>query len=111
VRNEPNLARPGGKCAKQSQTWEDWGIRAKAAVVWAVARPGVKRAKRTQFGSGGKMSGGPGAERHYMPGQPTIRSGAGSTKRRNVQNEPNSGRLETKCAEQSQLGEERIYAK
>jgi hypothetical protein len=43
VRNEPNLARPqglgGGKCAKRSQTWVDWGIWKKGVVVWGAARP------------------------------------------------------------------------
>jgi hypothetical protein len=57
-----------GKRAKRSQTWTDWGIWAKAAVMWGVARPGSETcktnpiwprrgrvpegrcAKRTQFG-------------------------------------------------------------
>ena len=34
VRNKANFSRRGGTCAKQSQTWEDWGIWAKAATVW-----------------------------------------------------------------------------
>jgi hypothetical protein len=49
VQNEPNFAPAhaahGGEYAKRSQTWEDWGIWAKAAVVWAVARPGSETCK------------------------------------------------------------------
>jgi hypothetical protein len=48
VRNEPNWAGPRGKCAKQSQTWEDWGIWAKI-VVSAVALAEGKCAEQTQF--------------------------------------------------------------
>jgi hypothetical protein len=44
VQNEPNLAPPegadGGNCAKQSQTWGDWGVWAKAFILWGLARPG-----------------------------------------------------------------------
>jgi hypothetical protein len=43
-----NFTLPRGDCAKQSQTWEDWGIW-EEVFVSVVARPGVKRAKRTQF--------------------------------------------------------------
>jgi hypothetical protein len=61
VQNEPNSRiepcetnpiwlRPGGKCAKQSQTWGKWDIWAKSGV-WGMVPPGVKRAKRTQFRS------------------------------------------------------------
>jgi hypothetical protein len=43
VRNEPNFACrrrvPEAECAKRSQTWMDWGVWAKAIVVWGVARP------------------------------------------------------------------------
>jgi hypothetical protein len=57
VRNEPNPTPPGaaggGKQAKRTQTWEAWSIWEKAGVVWSVAWPGVKRAKRTQFAAGG----------------------------------------------------------
>jgi hypothetical protein len=53
VQNKPNFAlgraADGANCAKRSQTWVDWGMWEKAVVVWAVARPVVKRAKRTQF--------------------------------------------------------------
>jgi hypothetical protein len=49
VQNEPNFAPAhaahGGEYAKRSQTWDDWGIWAKAAVVWAVARPGSETCK------------------------------------------------------------------
>jgi hypothetical protein len=55
VQNKPNWAcagaADGGDCAKRSQTWGDWDMWAKV-VVWGVPRPGVKRAKRTQFGPG-----------------------------------------------------------
>jgi hypothetical protein len=84
AQNEPNFVPPqaadGRNCAKRSQTWEDWGMWAKAVVVWGVARPGSEtcktnpicpwppacsgpnRAKRTQFDRGwaapGPRSGG-----------------------------------------------------
>jgi hypothetical protein len=49
VQNEPNVAPPqandGGKCAKRSRTWEDWGMWVKAVFVWAVARPGSETCK------------------------------------------------------------------
>jgi hypothetical protein len=49
VQNEPNFAPPqtadAGNCAKQSQTWGDWSIWAKAAIVWGVARPGSETCK------------------------------------------------------------------
>jgi hypothetical protein len=35
----------GGDCAKRSQTWGDWDMWEKAAVVWAVARPGSQTCK------------------------------------------------------------------
>jgi hypothetical protein len=38
LQNEPNFARPGGKCAKQTQIWRYWGIWA-SAVMWTVVRP------------------------------------------------------------------------
>jgi hypothetical protein len=99
VRNEPNFApaqATGGRnCPKRSQTWGEWGRRAKATVVWSVARPGSETCKtnpilgpgapRFRIGDCGlqEMSGG--------DAQPPIRSGAGTTKSRIVQNEPNLG--------------------
>jgi hypothetical protein len=35
----------GRNCAKRSQTWENWGMWAKAVLVWAVARPGSETCK------------------------------------------------------------------
>jgi hypothetical protein len=49
----------------------------------------VDAQNKPNLGQRGKKSGALGAERHCVSGQPPIRSGAGSTKRRNVQNEPN----------------------
>jgi hypothetical protein len=49
AQNEPNFDRPevgdGGNCAKRSQTWADWGMWAKAVVVWGVARQGIETCK------------------------------------------------------------------
>jgi hypothetical protein len=36
---------PTANCAKRSQTWGDWGVWAKAVVVWGVARPGSETCK------------------------------------------------------------------
>jgi hypothetical protein len=40
----PAGADAGGNCAKQSQTWGNWGIWAKV-IVWAVGRPGSEMCK------------------------------------------------------------------
>jgi hypothetical protein len=49
VQNKPNLApaqaADRGNCAKRSQTWGNWGMWAKAVVVWPVARPGSETCK------------------------------------------------------------------
>jgi hypothetical protein len=42
-------ATDGRNCAKRSQTWGDWGMWEKAVVVWGVARPEARCAKRSQF--------------------------------------------------------------
>jgi hypothetical protein len=94
VRNEPNLARPDGKCAKrtqfrpggvadganrvkQSQTWVDWAMWAMADVS-AVARPGSETCKTNPICLPGQMVG---------TAHPT--EGAGPVRPRNAQNEPN----------------------
>ncbi len=103
ARDEPNLAPPqagdGGNCAKQSQTWGDWGMWTKAVVVWGVARPGSPRlwigGGRLWAGAGGQMRktnpiGGPGAQ---DCGLEEVSGGDGQpTKRRSVENEPNLAR-------------------
>jgi hypothetical protein len=33
------------ECAKRSQTWRDWGMWAKAVVIWGLARPGSEMCK------------------------------------------------------------------
>jgi hypothetical protein len=111
AQNEPNLARPGatdgGVRAKRSQTWGDWGMWAKAVVVWGVARPGSESCKtnpiwpdrrvnaqnKPNLGHRGKVSGGyaqPTKSRN-LQNEPNFGQPAG-TLRRIVQNEPNSRR-------------------
>jgi hypothetical protein len=68
AQNEPNLARPGGEVRKTNPIWPGRRVNAQ---------------NEPNFGHRGKMSGG--------DAQPPIRSGAGSTKSRGVQNEPNFG--------------------
>jgi hypothetical protein len=41
----PEQAADRGNCAKRSQTWGDWGIWAKAIIVWGVARLEGERCK------------------------------------------------------------------
>jgi hypothetical protein len=78
VRNEANFARlraaDGGNCARRSQTWGDWGIWAKAAVVWAVARPGSETCKTNP-----------------------ISPAEGGRRKANAQNEPNFTRLRARA--------------
>jgi hypothetical protein len=50
----PPGAGDGADGAKRSQTWVDWGIWAKAVVVWGVARPGSETCKTNPiWGRGG----------------------------------------------------------
>ncbi len=103
VQNKPNLARPqaagGGNRAEQSQTWEDWGMWAKAVAVWDMARPGSETCKtnpiwpgRTRRGwrktpYGVTTNGRNCAKRTQFP------SGPRRAPERIVQNKPNSGGL------------------
>jgi hypothetical protein len=62
VQNEPNFASPqaadGGSRAEQSQTWGDWGMRAKAVVMWDVARPDSETRKTNPIWPGRRRAGG-----------------------------------------------------
>jgi hypothetical protein len=118
AQNEPNFAPPqaadGGNCTKRSQTWVDWGMWAKAVVVWGVARPGSEMcktnpispersgtgagdpsraapaesdgAKRTQFGAGDPH------KRELWIGRCRLRAGAGGQVRKTNPISPRRGR-------------------
>jgi hypothetical protein len=88
------------------RAWRGAALHAEAAADQVGGRlyEEAKCAKQTQSGAGSpdcglwisdcgleEVPGGPGAERHSMPGQPPIRSRAESTKRQNAQNKPNRG--------------------
>ena len=93
AQNEPNFtpAQPadGGHCAKRSQTWRDWGIWAKAIVVWRVARAGNETCKTNPIGGPGAQDCGL-KEKAAGDARPPFRSG---------------GRLydEAKCAKRTQF--------
>jgi hypothetical protein len=61
-----------GNCAKRSQTWGDWGMWAKAAVVWDLARPRSETCKTNPIS---------GSRRRCWAGMANPRSGRGQALR------------------------------
>jgi hypothetical protein len=127
-----NFTLPHGNYAKRSQTWRDWDVWAKAVSVWGVVRPGVKRAKRTQFPDCGLEEAGSGrmpeakcakrtqfrsAEQHVGQGCPTPDQVGGGLyeepkRAKRTQFGPAGTGDEGKCAKRSQTWRDRgIWAK